>query len=133
MLRVVCNLFKVQQRLKSCLKTRVSELPFYHFGFLNLIVPALVTRFDRDPETNEMLWFSGAPIDVAKTPLPKYSLDYLYFLALKKKKAAAREGAANGVVANGEPNDGFPNKRRRTEVPVPRLTGEALLAALLST
>jgi chromatin structure-remodeling complex subunit RSC1/2 len=38
--------------------------------------------------SNEMLWFSGAPLDVARTPKPRYSLDYLYQLALKRKRRA---------------------------------------------
>jgi len=42
--------------------------------------------FDRDTVSNEMLWFSGAPLDVARTPRPRYSLDYLYQLALKQKR-----------------------------------------------
>jgi len=44
--------------------------------------------FDRDSGTNEMLWFSGAPLDVARTPKPHYSLDYLYQLALNQKRKA---------------------------------------------
>jgi chromatin structure-remodeling complex subunit RSC1/2 len=44
--------------------------------------------FDRDSMSNEMLWFSGAPLDVARTPKLHYSLDYLYQLALKQKRGA---------------------------------------------
>ncbi|KIM81769.1 hypothetical protein PILCRDRAFT_821115 [Piloderma croceum F 1598] len=42
--------------------------------------------FDRDPETNEVLWFSAPPLNVAHPPAPKYSLAYLHFLATKRKK-----------------------------------------------
>ena len=48
----------------------------------------LAQLFDRDTTTNELLWFSGPPLDVARTPAPRYSLDYLYYLALEKKRKA---------------------------------------------
>lgn len=47
-------------------------------------------HFDRDPETNEVLWFASPPLNVAHAPAPKYSLAYLHFLAMKRK--AEREG-----------------------------------------
>jgi len=47
--------------------------------------PETVKLFDRDPDTNQVLWFSGPPIDVPKAPTPKYSLSYLHYLAMKKK------------------------------------------------
>jgi chromatin structure-remodeling complex subunit RSC1/2 len=43
-------------------------------------------QFDRDPETNEVLWFSAPPMNVARAPPPKHSLAYLHFLATKRKK-----------------------------------------------
>jgi chromatin structure-remodeling complex subunit RSC1/2 len=48
----------------------------------------LAQLFDRDTATNEMLWFSGPPLDVARTPALNYSLDYLYYLAVEKKRKA---------------------------------------------
>lgn len=52
-------------------------------------LPYETTRnFDRDPITNEMLWFSGAPIDVARPPKLQYSLEYLYQMAIKQKQAS---------------------------------------------
>ena len=51
----------------------------------------LAQLFDRDTTTNELLWFSGPPLDVARTPAPRYSLDYLYYLALEKKRQAGEE------------------------------------------
>lgn len=42
-------------------------------------------HFDRDPETNQVLWFSGPPIDVARTPAPQHSLKYLHYMAMKRK------------------------------------------------
>jgi len=47
--------------------------------------------FDRDTTTNETLWFSGPPLDMARTPAPRYSLDYLYYLALEKKRKAGEQ------------------------------------------
>ena len=44
--------------------------------------------FDRDPDTNEVLWFSGPPIDIARTSGPRYSLNYLHHLAMKRKAAS---------------------------------------------
>lgn len=50
---------------------------------------SLIARhFDRDPDTNELLWFSGPPIDLPKPPAPRYSLNYLHHLAMKRKRAA---------------------------------------------
>lgn len=46
----------------------------------------LVRHFDRDPETNQVLWFSGPPIDVARTPAPRHSLTYLHYLAMQRKR-----------------------------------------------
>ncbi|KAI0294782.1 hypothetical protein BC826DRAFT_909647 [Russula brevipes] len=42
-------------------------------------------HFDRDPETNEVLWFAAPPLSVARTPAPRYSLEYLHWLAAKRK------------------------------------------------
>lgn len=48
----------------------------------------LVKHFDRDPHTNQLLWFSGAPIDTprAQSRQPRHSLDYLYFLARQRER-----------------------------------------------
>jgi hypothetical protein len=35
-----------------------------------------------------MLWFSGAPIDVARPPKLQYSLEYLYQMAIKQKQTS---------------------------------------------
>ncbi|KAI0307427.1 hypothetical protein B0F90DRAFT_1673495 [Multifurca ochricompacta] len=50
-------------------------------------LPAETARhFDRDPETNEVLWFAAPPLNIARTPAPKYSLQYLHWLATKRKE-----------------------------------------------
>ncbi|KAI0367477.1 hypothetical protein BV20DRAFT_970438 [Pilatotrama ljubarskyi] len=57
-------------------------------------LPAETARyFDRDPETNEVLWFAAPPVDIVHTPPPRHSLKYLAFLARKRKMAQAGEGA----------------------------------------
>jgi chromatin structure-remodeling complex subunit RSC1/2 len=43
-------------------------------------------HFDRDPETNEVLWFAAPPLNVARKPGPRYSLQYLHWLATKRKR-----------------------------------------------
>ncbi|KDQ52954.1 hypothetical protein JAAARDRAFT_80856 [Jaapia argillacea MUCL 33604] len=48
-------------------------------------------HFDRDPETNEVLWFSGPPMAMAHTPKPRYSLAYLHHLAKKRKASEAMD------------------------------------------
>ncbi|KAG8757043.1 hypothetical protein FRC14_002431 [Serendipita sp. 396] len=63
--------------------------------------PDTTQFFDRDPITNEMLWFSGAPLDVAKAPKLQYSLDYLYGMALEKKRKAT--GDAEGAPLSKRP------------------------------
>lgn len=68
--------------------------------------PETTQMFDRDTISNEMLWFSGAPLDVARTPKPRYSLDYLYQLALKQKRKA-------GDLMDGDLQD---NKRAKRVV-----------------
>jgi chromatin structure-remodeling complex subunit RSC1/2 len=45
-----------------------------------------VRHFDRDPETNEVLWFAAPPLNTARRPAPRYSLQYLHWLATKRKK-----------------------------------------------
>jgi chromatin structure-remodeling complex subunit RSC1/2 len=42
-------------------------------------------HFDRDPETNEVLWFAAPPLNIARKPAPRYSLEYLHWLATKRK------------------------------------------------
>ena len=55
----------------------------------------LVARhFDRDPENNELLWFSGPPLDIARKREPQYSLEYLHYLT-KKRKLAKSASATN--------------------------------------
>ncbi|KAI0735712.1 hypothetical protein C8Q76DRAFT_643187 [Earliella scabrosa] len=41
--------------------------------------------FDRDPETNQVLWFGAPPVDIVHTPPPQHSLKYLAHLARKRR------------------------------------------------
>ena len=54
---------------------------------VELISGRTARHFDRDPETNEVLWFAAPPLNVARRPAPRYSLQYLHWLATKRKKA----------------------------------------------
>ena len=47
--------------------------------------------FDRDPTTNEVLWFAAPPMNVSRARGPRYSLAYLTFIATKRKRASGRE------------------------------------------
>ena len=60
--------------------------------------------FDRDPETNEVLWFAAPPVDLVHQPGPSYSMEYLHFLARKRKAAADAMDV-----------EGPPKKERRRE------------------
>ncbi|KAI0782167.1 hypothetical protein C8Q75DRAFT_886490 [Abortiporus biennis] len=42
--------------------------------------------FDKDPNTNQVLWFAAPPIDLPHPSSVKYSLEYLHFLAMGKKR-----------------------------------------------
>jgi len=41
--------------------------------------------FDRDPITNEVLWFAAPPMNMSRARGPSYSLEYLTFIATKRK------------------------------------------------
>ncbi|KAL5518380.1 hypothetical protein ACEPAH_62 [Sanghuangporus vaninii] len=72
-------------------------------------LPAETARhFDRDPETNEVLWFSGPPIDIPRPVAPRHSLEYLHFLAMKRKRQLKEEQ---------EDGQGDDAKRSRSDQP----------------
>ncbi|KAF7971438.1 hypothetical protein HWV62_21208 [Athelia sp. TMB] len=68
-------------------------------------------HFDRDPETNEVLWFASPPLNVAHAPTPKYSLAYLHFLA--KKRKAELEGVDTGKRPKVQPSPTMTEISRR--------------------
>ena len=55
--------------------------------------------FDRDPTTNEVLWFAAPPINMSRARGPRYSLEYLTFIATKKRQR--REASTDGIVVDG--------------------------------
>lgn len=79
-------------------------------------------HFDRDPETNEVLWFTAPPIDVAHPPGPQYSLEYLNFLARKRRRAADD--------VDDMDVDPLPTKKRATSRPTMTKQVQKLLAEL---
>ncbi|KAI0327304.1 hypothetical protein GY45DRAFT_1327801 [Cubamyces sp. BRFM 1775] len=74
--------------------------------------PETARLFDRDPETNEVLWFAAPPVDIVHTPPPQHSLKYLAFLAKKRKQAQG--GRARDGAVDGDDLDSAPPKRRKT-------------------
>jgi chromatin structure-remodeling complex subunit RSC1/2 len=73
----------------------------------------LAKLFDRDPETNEVLWFAAPPLNQPRPKGPRHSLAYLQFIAAKRKKSTA-EGDDTVDAAH-------PAKRTRASV-VPTVT-----------
>jgi chromatin structure-remodeling complex subunit RSC1/2 len=65
----------------------MQSLFFFFFLFLWIINSCLhaAKHFDRDAETNEVLWFAAPPLNIARKPTPRYSLQYLHWLATKRK------------------------------------------------
>ncbi|TFK38725.1 RSC complex protein [Crucibulum laeve] len=76
-------------------------------AYAEKLPPETTRHFDRDPETNEVLWFAAPPLNVARAHPPKHSLTYLHFLAKKRKEQT--EGTNTG--------SGHPSKRSRGYVP----------------
>ncbi|KAF8798290.1 hypothetical protein BYT27DRAFT_7203401 [Phlegmacium glaucopus] len=79
--------------------------------------------FDRDPVTNEVLWFAAPPMNMPRDRGPRYSLEYLTFIATKRKR---REGASSNGAREGEEGEGDEDewegsgvdaKRTRTVIP----------------
>ena len=73
----------------------------------------LAKHFDRDPQTNEVLWFASPPVDVAPpVQKPMHSFAYLHHLAKKRKlelekEKGVREGEDSRMdVDADEPFDG---------------------------
>ena len=78
----------------------------YRVYFWYILVSSLIYRctidlvylarlFERDPTTNEVLWFAAPPMNMSRARGPKYSLGYLTFIATKRKR---REANTDGVV-----------------------------------
>ncbi|KAH8101388.1 hypothetical protein BXZ70DRAFT_932819 [Cristinia sonorae] len=68
---------------------------------LERLSPETTKHFDRDPETNELLWFASPPVDMAHIPAPTYSLAYLHHLA-KKRKLSSQDGSGETESPEGK-------------------------------
>ncbi|KAF8174741.1 RSC complex protein [Pholiota molesta] len=73
------------------------------------LAPETAKLFDRDPDTNEVLWFAAPPLNLPRAKGLRHSLAYLQFLARKRKTPQDGDEGAN---ADGPD----PTKRARTAV-----------------
>ncbi|KAI0825268.1 hypothetical protein BC628DRAFT_1419247 [Trametes gibbosa] len=105
--------------------SRVSSSSSARRALLTVVGPA-ARHFDRDPETNEVLWFAAPPVDIVHLPPPRHSLKYLAFLARKRKRqdgggsggggeADAMDVEMDGVAAAAQPSTA---KRRKMPLTV---------------
>ncbi|KAH8111512.1 hypothetical protein DFH11DRAFT_1613715 [Phellopilus nigrolimitatus] len=97
-------------------------------AFVEKLPPETARHFDRDPETNEVLWFPGPPNDVARVVPPRYSLDYLHFLAMKRKREMQGAQTEDDTKESEIEDDASSNKRlrRHVQVKAPPPVGELL-------
>lgn len=74
-------------------------------------------HFDRDPETNQVLWFAAAPVDMARPRVPKHSLEYLNFIAKKRKREIeGKNGSGNNDMdVDGADGSSLPAKAQRIQ------------------
>ena len=69
----------------------VCSISILEYSILTHYASHTAKHFDRDPETNEVLLFSAPPVNVTHSPTPKYSLKYLHFLAMNRKRQNAMD------------------------------------------
>jgi len=81
-------------------------------------------HFDRDPETNEVLWFAAPPVDIAHHPGPRYSLAYLHYLAKKRKLTHDASHSGEDVMQVDTPDHAPPLVRPSTTAVVNKLLAE---------
>lgn len=99
---------------------QVEKLPpetsknFFVFEFKHSLICFFFSAkcFDRDPYTNEMLWFSGPPINIVRTPTAQHSPTYLYYLAMKRKR---KQENGNGD-GDGNGNEEEEQKQEKGEI-----------------
>ncbi|KAI0932780.1 hypothetical protein AcV5_004095 [Taiwanofungus camphoratus] len=83
-------------------------------NFMTEKLPAETAKyFDRDPETNEVLWFSAPPVDIAHTPAPRHSLTYLHYLANKRKQMSKND--STGQSDTNEQSSNISSKRQKIQ------------------
>lgn len=107
---------------------------------ISIYLSLLAQFFQRDPLTDEVLWFASPPVDMPRSTGPKYSLAYLHHLAKKRKREEESHPGPDGMnmdedTRNGHQQNGSGNKKSksedRTEI-VGRLTTTERLAGLLA-
>lgn len=74
--------------------------------------PSKAKLFDRDPITNEVLWFAAPPLNQPRKRELRHSLTYLKFITAKRKKESSESDIAMDI------DDDLVNasKRARTTV-----------------
>lgn len=92
---------------------------------LTFVCFSIAKHFDRDPETNEVLWFAAPPVDIVHPPGPRYSLAYLHFLARKHQARQQSKPAPDAMDVDSEadlaPDGAPPRKRARNGVAAPTM------------
>ncbi|QRW05872.1 bromodomain associated protein [Ceratobasidium sp. AG-Ba] len=70
------------------LMTAVGGPTVVQASVVDMLPEETTKHFDRDPHTNQLLWFSGAPIETPRIHArqPRHSLDYLYYLARQRER-----------------------------------------------
>ena len=81
---------------------------------MEILTGPLARHFDRDPETNQVLWFAAPPADIAHPTGPQYSLEYLSYLAKKRKAKDVR----HDMMAVDTIEDDVSSKKRRQQLTV---------------
>ncbi|KAG9122092.1 hypothetical protein FRC07_001670 [Ceratobasidium sp. 392] len=68
--------------------TAAGGLAVAQASVVDVLPEETVKYFDRDPHTNQLLWFPGAPIETPRVHArqPRHSLDYLYYLARQRER-----------------------------------------------
>jgi len=61
-----------------------------------------------------MLWFSGPPINIVRTPTAQHSPTYLYYLAMKRKRK--QENGNGDGDGNGNGNEEEEQKQEKGEI-----------------
>ena len=89
---------------------RVLRLPFSACDRTLSQNVGIAKHFDKDPQTNEVLWFASPPVDVAPAvQKPRHSFAYLNYLAKKRKleheKDTPEVEESRMDVDVGEPSD----------------------------
>ncbi|KAF8907675.1 hypothetical protein CPB84DRAFT_1674763 [Gymnopilus junonius] len=89
-------------------------------GQVEKLPPETAKLFDRDPETNEVLWFAAPPLNMSRAKGPQHSLTYLQFLAAKRKRVSEGENDDEMECDDGDAaaaKTQHPTKRARVSVP----------------